>query len=159
MDVFAYQTDIYGEFGGLLNRLDVPRDRLSVSWDLRRKGRRPEFDLQKWLTPERCVMEIERVKVRGKGGPIEIEAIREAQPALNRNPLFVEIPADFYLMLRETDVEDENVRKIPVDWRIKTRQVFQTLLGKGYKVSDFCLTESTPRRCFYVLKRTRSPKT
>jgi len=159
MDVVAYQTDIYGEFGGLLNRLDVPRDRLSVSWDLRRKGRRTEFDLQKWLTPERCVMEIERVKVRGKGGPIEIEAIREAQPALNRNPLFVEIPADFYLMLRETDVEDENVRRIPVDWRIKTRQVFQILLGKGYRVSDFCLTESTPRRCFYVLKRIRSPKT
>jgi predicted GNAT superfamily acetyltransferase len=159
MDVLSYRTDIYGEFGGLLNRLDVPRDRLFVSWDLKKEGRRPEFDLQKWLTPERCVIEMKHVKVPGKSGPIELEAIREVRPAPDRDPLLVEIPADFYLMLRETDVEDENVRRIPLDWRIKTRQVFQTHLGKGYKVSDFCLTKSTPRRCFYVLKRTRSPKT
>jgi len=159
MAVLAYRTDIYGEFGGLLNRLDVPRDRLFVSWDLNKKGRRPEFDLQKWLTPERCVIEMERVKVPGKSGPTELEAIREVHPALDRDPLLVEIPADFYLVLQETDVEDENVRRIPVDWRIKTRQVFQTLLEKGYKVSDFCLTKSTPRRYFYILERARSPKT
>ena len=159
MEVLAYRTDTYGEFGGLLNRLDVPRDRLFISWDLKKEGRRPEFDLPKWLTPERCVIEMERVKVRGKSGPLELEVIREIHPALDGDPLLVEIPADFYLMLQETDVEDENVRRIPVDWRGITRQVFQTLLGKGYRVSDFCLTKSTPRRYFYVLERTRSPKT
>jgi len=158
MDVLAYRTDIYGEFGGLLNRLDVPRDRLFVSWDLKKEGRRPEFDLPKWLTPERCIIEMELVKVRGKSGPTVLEAIREVRPALDRDPLLVEIPADFYLMLRETDVEDENVRRIPVDCRIKTRQVFQAFLGKGYTVSDFCRTKTRPRRYFYVLERTRSPK-
>jgi len=159
MDVLDYRTDIYGEFGGLLNRLDVPRDRLFVSWDLRKEGRRPVFDLQKWLTPEHCVIETERIKVPGKSGPTEVEAIREVRPAPDRDPLLVEVPADFYLMLRETDVEEENVRRIPVDWRIKTRPVFQTLLGKGYRVNDFCRTKTTPRRYFYVLEKTGTPKT
>jgi predicted GNAT superfamily acetyltransferase len=155
MDVLAYRTDIYGEFGGLLNRLDVPRDRLFVSWDLNKEGRKPECDLRKWLRPEHCVIETERVEVPGKSGRVELEVIREVRSALDQDLLLVEIPADFYLMLQETDVEDENVRRIPVDWRIKTRQVFQTLLGEGYEVSDFCLTKTTPRRCFYVLASTR----
>ena len=159
MDVLAYRTDTYGEFGGLLNRLDVPRDRLFISWDLKKEGRRPEFDLPKWLRPELCVIATERVKVSGKNGPLEFGAIREVRPALDENPLLVEIPADFYLMLQETDVEDENVRRMPLDWRIKTRQVFQTLLGKGYKVSDFCRTKATPRKYFYVLENIGTPKT
>jgi predicted GNAT superfamily acetyltransferase len=159
MDVLDYRTDIYGEFGGLLNRLDVPRDRLFISWDLKKERRRPECDLRNWLGPEHCVIEIDRVKVCGKSGPTELEAIREVRPAMDRDPLLVEIPADFYLMLQETDVEDENVRRIPVDWRMKTRQVFQFLMGKGYEVSDFCLTKSTLRRYFYVLERTGAPKT
>ena len=159
MAVLAYRTDIYGEFGGLLNRLDVPRDRLFVSWNLNKEGRKPECDLRNWLGPQHCVIETERLEVPGKSGPTELEAIREVRPAPDRDPLLVEIPANFYLMLQETDVADENVRKIPVEWRMKTRQVFQSLMGKGYWVSDFCLTESTPRRYFYVLERTRSPKT
>jgi predicted GNAT superfamily acetyltransferase len=159
MDVLAYRTDIYGEFGGLLNRLDVPRDRLFVSWDLNKEGRKPECDLRKWLRPEHCVIETERIEVSGKSGPIELEVIREVRSALDRDLLLVEIPADFYLMLRETDVADKNVQKIPVDWRMKTRQVFQSLLGKGYRVGDFCGTKTTPRGYFYVLERTRSPKT
>jgi predicted GNAT superfamily acetyltransferase len=159
MDVLAYRTDIYGEFGGLLNRLDVPRDRFCVSWDLNKEGRKPECDLRKWLRPEHCVIETERIKVQGKSGPQEFVVIREVRSVLDRDLLLVEIPADFYLMLQETDVEDKNIRKIPVDWRIKTRQVFQTLLGKDYQVSDFCLTKRTPRRYFYVLKRTVPRKT
>jgi predicted GNAT superfamily acetyltransferase len=155
MDVLAYRTDSYGEFGGLLNRLDVPRDRLFVSWDLKKEGRKPECDLRKWLRPEHCVIETERVEVPGKSGRVELEVIREVRSALDQDLLLVEIPADFYLMLQETDVEDENVRRIPVDWRIKTRQVFQTLLGEGYEVSDFCLRKTTPRRYFYVLAFTR----
>jgi predicted GNAT superfamily acetyltransferase len=153
MDVLAYRTDIYGEFGGLLNRLDVARDRLFVSWDLNKKGRRPDRDPRKWLKPEHCVIETERLEVPGKSGPIELEVIREVRSALDRNLLMIEIPADFYLMLQETDVSDKTVREIPVDWRMTIRKVFQSLLEKGYRVSDFCRTKTTPRRCFYVLER------
>ena len=156
MDVLAYRTDIYGEFGGLLNRLDVPRDRLFVSWDLNKKGRKRDWDLQKWLRPEHCVIETERIRIPGKSGRIELEVIRKIRSMLDRDLLLVEIPTEFYMMLRETDVDDQSVRRIPVDWRMKTRKVFQSLLEKGYRVSDFCRTKTTPQRYFYVLKRIAS---
>jgi predicted GNAT superfamily acetyltransferase len=153
MDVLAYRADIYGEFGGLLNRLDVPRDRFSVSWDLNQKVRRKEYRLRKLLTPERRVIATDRVVVAGKTGLTELDVIREIRPALDQKVLLVEIPADFYRMLQETDVGDRGVRGIPVDWRMKTRKVFQSLLGKGYRVSDFCRTKPAPQRNFYVLER------
>jgi len=154
MDVLDYRTDIYGEFGGLLNRLDVPRDRLFVSWDLNKENRKRECDLRKWRGPEHRVIETERVEVPGKSGPIELEVIKEVRFVPDQDIVLIEIPADFYLMLGETDVEDKSVREIAVDWRMKTRQVFQNFLGKGFRVSDFCRTKTTPRSCFYVLERT-----
>jgi len=36
MEVLEYRVDKYGEYGGLLNRADVPTDRFLMSWDLRR---------------------------------------------------------------------------------------------------------------------------
>jgi len=159
MDVLAYRTDVYGEFGGLLNRLDVPRDRLLVSWDLNKKGRELEVDLQKWLKSEHCVFETELIKIPGRSGRIELEVIREIRSGLDRSSLLVEIPTDFYLMLRETDVDDQSVRRIPVDWRMKTRKVFQSLLRKDYRVRDFCRTKTPPRRCFYVLEKKEASKT
>jgi len=153
MEVLAYRTDIYGEFGGLLNRLDVPRDRLFVSWDLNKKCRELNFDLQKWLRPERCVIEAERITVPGRSGRIELEVVREVRSGLDRSPLFVEIPMDFYRMLRETNVDDQSVRRIPVDWRMETREVFRRLFEKGCRVRDFCRTKTTPPRCFYVLEK------
>jgi predicted GNAT superfamily acetyltransferase len=159
MDVLAYRTDIYGEFGGLLNRLDVPRDRLFVSWDLNKKRPELKFDHQKWLKPEHRVIETERIQIPGKSGRMELEVIREVRPESDQSPLLVEIPADFYLMLRETEVEDRSVRRIPVDWRMKTRKIFQRLLKKGYRITDFCRTKTAPRSCFYVLEKSAAPKT
>jgi predicted GNAT superfamily acetyltransferase len=153
MDVLAYRTDIYGEFGGLLNRLDVPRDRFFVSWDLKKESRKPACGLRTWLGPEHLVIDAGRVKVSGKSGPVELDVIRGVRTALEEEPLLVEIPSDFYLMLGETAVEDEEVRRIPVDWRLKTRDIFLSLLEKNYRVSDFCRLESAPPRHFYILKR------
>ena len=153
MDVLAYRADVYGEFGGLLNRLDVPRDRLFVSWDLTKEGRRIEPNLRELLNPGHCVIETKRIVVAGKDGPIELEVIQDVRLTLDRGLLLVEIPGDFYQMLRETDVADQSVREIPVDWRMKTRRIFQILLEKGYRVSDFCGAETSPRRYFYVLER------
>jgi predicted GNAT superfamily acetyltransferase len=142
MDVLAYRTDIYGEFGGLLNRLDVPRDRLFVYWDLNKEGRELECDLQKWLRPEHSVIETERIKIPGKSGRIELEVIREIRSGLHRSPLLVEIPNDFYLMLRETDVDDQNVRRIPVDWRMETRKVTGCAIsaGRGQPLEDVSMS-------------------
>jgi predicted GNAT superfamily acetyltransferase len=54
-------------------------------------------------------------------------------------------------MLRETDVEDGAVRRIPLEWRLQTRQVFQTLFKKGYRVVDFLGVAGESRANFYVL--------
>ena len=158
MEVLGYRADVYGEFGGLLNRLDVPRDRFSVSWDLDQKSRRLEEEVDESSLPGRCVIESERLRVSGKNGEVEIEVIAQVRPGLDGEVLFVEIPADFYLLLRETDVGDPKVRKIPVDWRTETRQVFQSLLERGYRVTDFFRTKPAPRRYFYVLRRPESRK-
>ena len=40
MDVLEYRVATYGEYGGLLNRPDVPTDRFLMSWDLERTGGR-----------------------------------------------------------------------------------------------------------------------
>lgn len=159
MDVLGYRTDIYGEFAGLLNRLDVPPDRLFVSWDLNKRGRRPEHDPEKWVSPGHCVIESKRLKVPGKSGEIELEVISDVRPTLDKDLLLVEIPGDFYLMLRETDAEDRNVRQIPIDWRMQTRKVFQGLLARGYRVNGFFRTKAAPRRYFYILERSGKPKT
>jgi predicted GNAT superfamily acetyltransferase len=152
MDVLDYRADIYGDFGGRLNRLDVPRDRFSVSWDLNKKGRRNKYRLAELLQPERRVIVTKRVVVAGNAGPTELEVIQEIRPALDQKVLLVEIPADFYRMLQMTDVGDRDVRGIPVDWRMKTRKIFQNLLGKSYRVSDFLRTNTPPQRYFYILE-------
>ena len=158
MEVLDYREDIYGEFGGLLNRLDVPCDRLFVSWDLNKKRPRSKRRLEKRMTPEHSVVEGGRVRVPGKSGAIELEVVGQVRPELAQSVLLIEIPSDFYLMLGETDVDDPRVRRIPVDWRMTTRKAFRSLLQKGYRVSDFCRTDAAPRRCFYVLEKTPSRK-
>ncbi|OGD18761.1 MAG: hypothetical protein A2Y69_15440 [Candidatus Aminicenantes bacterium RBG_13_59_9] len=158
MDVLAYRADIYGEFGGLLNRLDVARDRLFVSWDLSRKGRKRSCDLSKRLILGHCVFETEPIRVRGKSGETEFDVIREVRGDLDQNVLLLEIPGDFYRMLQETDVSDPRVRQIPVFWRMKTREAFQRLFARGFRVSDFCGTNTAPRRYFYVLTRPETAK-
>ena len=153
MDVLEYKTSIYGEFGGLLNRLDIPRDRFFVSWDLKREAQRPEPDFQSALAPGHRVIETAHIEVLGKTGPLKLDVIQDVRPNLNEELLLVEIPVDFYLMLRETDVEDTKVRRIPLDWRMQTRKVFQGLFEKKYRVIDFCVAKGNPNKNFYVLKK------
>src|SRR5512136_992206 len=53
MDVLEYRVATYGEYGGHLNRLDVPTDRFLMSWDLGRTGPRPGYDLEAALAAPR----------------------------------------------------------------------------------------------------------
>lgn len=73
----------------------------------------------------------------GRSGPAVMERIRSESLEGKDPEILVPIPADFYRMLRETDVEDPAVRAIPLDWRLRTRRVFQELFGRGYRVADF----------------------
>jgi predicted GNAT superfamily acetyltransferase len=152
MDVLEYRVATYGEYGGLLNRLDVPTDRFLMSWDLRRPARRPDYDLAAALAAPKPVTVGTR-EVRGKRSRLALEVVERTDADVPGDLLLVRIPSDFYRMLQETDVAEEGVRRIPVDWRLATREVFQTLFERGFQVIDFLKAKDPGSGSFYVLAR------
>lgn len=153
MDVLEYRVATYGEYGGLLNRSDVPSDRFLMSWDLARKARDGSGAAGRPGPETPRVLSVEVRRVEGTLGPLDVEVVRDAGLRLGDPTLLVRIPQDFYRMLRETDVADPDVRRIPVDWREHTRRAFVSLLGRGYRVTDFLKDLGTPPANFYVLTK------
>jgi len=154
MDVLDYREAFYGDFGGLLNRLDIPCDRFFMTWDLKKEIKRPEYDLDSLIESGSIVLQAEWKEIQGRSGSVKLEIVKEINIDLDREFLLIEIPVDFYTMLRETDVEENKIRSIPFDWRMKTRQAFQTLFEKNYRVIDFRKIEKEGQvRDFYILKK------
>ena len=152
MDVLEYRVATYGEYGGLLNRLDVPTDRFLMSWDLERTSGRLDYDFEAALSaPQTIIAGLRGVK--GKSTELELEIVEGTDPDAAGDPLLVRIPLDFYRMLQETDVADGDVRRIPVDWRMATRAVFQGLFSRGYRVVDFRKAGGRASANYYVLSR------
>ena len=154
MDVEEYKAAYYQDFGGELNRIDVPSDRLFVLWDLKADIHRPSYDLDDLVESDFFAIRSERSKIQIHNLPVEIEIVSDIRTDWDKEFALVEIPYDFYRMLKQTDVADESVRKIPVDWRLATREVFQILLERNYKVIDFRTYKDKERkRNFYILKK------
>jgi predicted GNAT superfamily acetyltransferase len=154
MEVIEYTVDIYGEFGGRLNRTDVPRDRLAMTWELKNQLKRQPYDLMGLIEKQRVVTEVEPVEVRGKSGTVELETLRGVDLDLDQEWLLLEIPFDFYRTLQETDVDDPDIRQIPLTWRMRTREIFLSLLERDFSVYDFRHVEIEGRkRDFYVFKK------
>lgn len=153
MDVLEYRVSTYGEYGGLLNRLDVPSDRFFMSWNLRRKPREGRGGPEIEILPGRLVIDAEDVEVSARSGRLTLERVRPANLDSEADPLLVRIPRDFYRLLQETDVETPEIRRLPVDWRMETRRAFQACFERGYHVVDFFATREEPERNFYILKK------
>ena len=156
MEAVEYRVSTYGEYGGLLNRLDIPSDRFFMSWDLRKEVRPREFDYAALLEEVRYLVQVEEGIIKGRSGEIRLEcAVGVDLDKIDKGSefLFVRIPRDYYLMLRETDVEDDSIRRIPLDWRLQTRNAFQILFQKGYRVVDFLGAGGESRRSYYVLRK------
>jgi predicted GNAT superfamily acetyltransferase len=152
MDVLEYRVATYGEYGGLLNRSDVPTDRFLMSWDLERAAGRPEYDFASALAAPPSIKAGVR-RVAGKSSELDLEVVAGTDLEGKGDLLLVRIPLDFYRMLQETDVADADVKRIPVDWRMATREVFQALFARGYRVVDFRKAEADVPANFYVLSR------
>jgi predicted GNAT superfamily acetyltransferase len=152
MDVVKYLKDCYAEFTGKLNRLDVPADRFFVSWDLKKEPQKPQYNIDDLFDSGQSVIQTEVREIAGKNGAIQLDVVTDTDLSLDNELLLVEIPFDFYSMLRETDVPDKQVSEIPVVWRYLTREVFQDLFSRGYTIRDFRYIEQGGRkRDFYVL--------
>ncbi len=164
MEIISYKDACYEGFAGRLNRLDVPSDRFWVSWDLLKQVSRPGYDIKELMAAGCLAVGSDVQEVQGKTGPIRLETAQagdfifadEGGHTGGQEPDFalVEIPYDYYRMLQETDVTDPEVRSIPLQWRRQTRQAFHALLGRGYRIIDFCYFKYQERlRDFYVLQR------
>jgi predicted GNAT superfamily acetyltransferase len=154
MDVVEYRDAFYEDFIGVLNRVDIPCDRFLIFWDLRKDIQRPEYDLDDLIDSGHIVLEAGIEKAKGRSGVLRLEVVKDLNLDLDHEFLLVEIPVDFYRMLRETDVTEDKVRSIPLEWRMKTRQVFKTLFKRKYKIIDFRLVEKDKsKRDFYILKK------
>ena len=154
MEVAAYYEAHYGEFGGRLNRKDIPCDRFHILWHLQQAVSRPEVDIKALLEGKKIVLSSTIHEIEGKSGMMPIEIAQDPVLDLLGNRLLLEIPFDFYTMLRETDVSDEKTRSIPLDWRLKTRRAFQTCFEQGYSVIDFQTVMWEERqRDFYLLAK------
>ncbi|MBC7362002.1 MAG: hypothetical protein H5U06_06945 [Candidatus Aminicenantes bacterium] len=155
MEVVEYRVAPYGEYGGRLNRQDVPSDRFFMSWDLEKKPKSfvPEKEIDDYINTLPKAVEVSYERIQGKNGPVILEVVKRIDLGLEVELLLVQIPADFYLMLQSTDVQNSEVRNIPIDWRYQTRKVFLNYFKKGYRVVDFLKREGKPRTCFYLLKR------
>jgi predicted GNAT superfamily acetyltransferase len=154
MDIVEYREAYYQDFSGELNRIDVPSDRLFVSWDLIRDIRRPLYALDDLVDSDQLVIHSETSEIQGHSGPVRLEIVTDIRSDWDREYALVEIPFDFYKMLKVTNVPAEDVRKIPLDWRLATREGFQKLFENEYKVIDFRTYQDEDRkRNFYVLKK------
>lgn len=154
MDVVEYRDAFYKDFIGLLNREDVPCDRFLIFWDLKKDIQRPEYDLERLIDSDYIALVAGIEEVKGRSGALKLEVVKDLNLDLDHEFLLVEIPVDFYRMLRETDVAESKVRSIPLEWRMKTRQVFKTLFSRKYKIVDFRFVKKDERkRDFYILKR------
>ncbi len=152
MDVLEYRIATYGEFGGRLNRADVPTDRFFMSWDLKRDGaRRADETVDPPASAH--VISVARRTMPARSGRLSFETATGFRADRAGEFALVRIPSDFYLMLDETAVDDPAVRRIPVEWRMITRRAFTELLGRGYQVVDFRSADDPEAGRFYVLRK------
>lgn len=153
MEVLEYRVAIYGEYGGRLNRVDVPTDRLFMSWDLKKDAaRRAEEAADVSASASKVIAVVERT-VEARSGRLSFETAGGLRLERPGEFALLRVPRDFYLMLDETDVDDPAVRRIPVDWRMITRQAFKELFARGYRVVDFRSGSDPENGRFYVLRK------
>lgn len=153
MAVEEYRVSTYGEYGGFLNRLDVPSDRFFMSWDLTRPAAPGDSPWASAWSGNPGAVGCREDIVEGRNGRSELEIVTGSGFDPRDEIIYVRIPRDFYAMLRETDVDRLDVREIPIRWRAETRRLFLELLASGYAVADFFATPGPRRKNFYVLKR------
>lgn len=152
----SYVRDLYGAMRGSLNA-GLPSDRFEVAW---------------WIRSERVEERLRAGEVspspspslggRGAGGasatPFVVPIRRGIPGAPSRDPvhwpadasrLSIEVPADFQA-IKHADMA------LALQWRLRTRQLFETAFAAGYVVTDF-LREGN--RCHYLLEPLPAPFT
>ena len=132
-----YQRNIYGENFGALGR-GLPSDRFLVEWWVKSEGVGRRAAGQ---APEPVDLDSPIVNpCTGEGAVRQIAAVDldAAGPVLR-----VEIPADIQAV-RQADMA------LAMDWRLKTRQIFETYFERGFCAVNLVRAENS--RNYYVLR-------
>ena len=146
MDVLTYKESLYGDFSGHLNRVDIPCDRFYVLWDLKKDKTPAPWDSSLLEDKGAYIVGSEPVFFQGKSGRVEMQKVKSEPFNRDSGRVLLEIPPDFYRMIRETDVSDPDVRRIPLDWRMATRKAFKACREADFRITDFLIAEKGGRR-------------
>jgi len=155
MKVLEYRLAPYGEYGGRLNRQDVPSDRFFTAWDLLLEHQPlvPEEKIEHLLSQRPKALESEWKTIKTARSELELQLVRRVRLDLSEEQILVEVPVDFYQLLRATADGPDEIRNIPVDWRLKSRDVFLHYFQQGYKVVDFFKASSGQPAVYYLLEK------
>jgi predicted GNAT superfamily acetyltransferase len=151
--VERYLENVYGASTSPLHH-GAPTDRFVASWRIatphvqRRVAADPAAAAGRGGAPivlrDSSVRDTPIVLATTEQGGFRAPAGR-ADLALDAPRLFVEIPPRYLEMLA-------SATDLAVEWRLVTREVFQTLFARGYRVVDFTSDRSTGR-AGYLLRR------
>ena len=117
-----YENDIYGTGESGLHK-GLPTDRLIATWN---------------LNSDRVIN-----KMKQKEPPIKENIPKENLENFTQETAYIEIPRDVR-SLKETNINEA------VQWRMKTRRLFESAFQKDYVVTDIVFSEDK-KRIFYKL--------
>ena len=142
----TYLINVYGEMRDALN-YGMPSDRFYVEW---------------WVDSKRVVDRINGIKPPKAEKLLSdgVKLINDVTFEENNVPIMGEIKLNLRdkLLLLEIPYDFESVKKISLkkalDWRLKSRKIFQTYFNRGYVAVDFLSEEIDGlKRSFYILFR------
>ncbi len=146
--ISTYYRNFYGMMRNVLN-YGLESDRFLAEWWVKSnrvlKRISGKYTLKKLseITSEAGIVNETNVDENG------FRVIKKLNLDLNNNVLLVEIPEDINKI--------KSVKmSLAIDWRIKTRRIFEEYFKKGYIITDFISERyKNMRRNFYVLKKCR----
>jgi predicted GNAT superfamily acetyltransferase len=138
--VSDYEVNVYGESRSPLHAGN-PTDRFVAEWWIRQEPNRTGRGVTTEPGIEVQAVAVNRVD-RSRRWPACVDVVLDADAGALR----VDIPTNFGEML--TTAPD-----VALDWRLKTRQIFTTYFGRGFKAVDFKLDRAAASGAYLLTRR------
>lgn len=143
----TYLPSYYGEMRDGLN-LGLPSDRFQVDWWVNSsrveqrlsKQPRKKLDLAHYLSADVARVNQTFINQAGLIAPQHADLQTCPHPSM----LLLEIPADFPVLKSANPA-------LALEWRLHTRELFETQFSNGYLVTDFIYLPGSQPRSYYVL--------
>jgi predicted GNAT superfamily acetyltransferase len=133
-----YKRNVYGEHFGALNE-GMPTDRFLVEWWVEQVSN-IKYKISAQPASTRNVKGVAVTRVEGEG---TAQRLVEYNCRSDAEAVCVEVPVDIQAM-RKADMA------LAVDWRLKTREIFEIYFERGYVAVDFAREErdGVPRNLY-----------